>query len=427
MKQPSTTSRILYISRSLKNSNGDLHYQITRNSNIKDGFELPFEADFLVCINIDFQALKGLEKRDISFIFKECNRTLQYHGAVYINGTNNKEDTSRYTQIAKKSGFENSEVIKSSFDSKVYISNKRLPHTIDLPPNTNDFKKKCDDFRKTHREELPGSFSYIIAVYNEASNLPVFLLHLEKLSNALGSKREFIFVINGCTDDSEKMIKEFAQQTTLNVKIVYSEKGILNAFKKGIVARSLDGFIGRFDADILLHQYTLDLMEMHLYENQEAKVTYAEPVTTQRQTLYNLPVFKPKIVSKRLYFTGKTCLFRDNPNTIYNEMTDDLIADDIYPSFYFIYCFGFGSISRTPGAVAYEKVIDNFNDLVQQLSRSSSEVDRIFRAFPHLQPLGKIVEQVIDPKKSKDYFDLVEKAKDEKKYVSGWTRLESTK
>ncbi|MDO8336552.1 MAG: hypothetical protein Q7T74_07290, partial [Candidatus Saccharibacteria bacterium] len=76
-------------------------------------------------------------------------------------------------------------------------------------------------------------------------------------------------------------------------------------------------------------------------------------------------------------------------------------------------------------SLVYENIIDNFDDLVSQLSRSSSEIKRIFKNFPEFEPLGKIVEQEVNP--NSQYGKLYYEAEEKKEYVDNWIRLESTK
>lgn len=353
-------------------------------------------------------------------LLKEFNRVLHIYGAAYIKTKLKGKKLQSLKKLIKASGFA---YIEEQSEDELYISHNKIPHQIDSPLTDEQFRNKCAEFNKQHANPIPTS--YVITVYNEEKNLPHLFSFLENIKNETKAQREFIFVLNGCNDRSEEILLKYTKRSLLNTKVIHSKPAILNAFKAGIEARTLDGFIGKFDADIILHPHVLDLMQIYLHENKDVQVTYAEPITFQTPSDFNETVYKPEIMSKRLYYTGKTSLCRNDPRLIYNKMSKDLIAEDIFNSFYFIYNYGFDSIARTPNALVYENIIDNFDDLVSQLSRSSSEITRIFKSFPEFEPLGKIVEQSVNPesKYGKLYFEAEKKIK----YVDSWIRLESTK
>lgn len=307
---------------------------------------------------------------------------------------------------------------------RISARHKKAPHTHDALLDKSDFDEKCEAFRRTNPNK--PAVSWVVAVYNEERNLPHFLAFLEASYNNTGMEREFIFVLNGCTDRSEEILTNFVNATELTASVTHSELGILPAFRKGIASRSLDGFVGRFDADIVLHPQTLDLLQMHLAENTAARVTYAEPLTLESETIFNTAAHHPEVMSKRLYYTGKTSLYRQDPY-LEDGVADrppQLVADDIFTSFNFIYHKGFKAISRAPHAVVYEKVIGNFEDLTKQTSRANSEIKRVFEAYPHFRILGDLTQQDVAPGA---YHDLLKAADDNSFYVEEWSRLESTK
>lgn len=381
--------------------------------------KLSYENKSLVAIKAEY-TFDSMNTENTLALLKEFDRALHLCGAAYIKTKLKGKKLQSLKNLIKTSGFK---YIEKLSDDELYISQNKIPHQIDSPLTDEQFRNKCAEFNKQHTRPLPAS--YVITVYNEEKNLPHLLSFLENTKNETNAQREFIFVLNGCDDKSEEILLRYTRESRLNTKVIHSEPAILNAFKEGIKSRTLDGFIGRFDADIILHPHVLDLMQIYLHENKNTQVTYAEPITFQTPSDFNEPVYMPEIMSKRLYYTGKTSLYRNDPRLIYSKMTEDLIADDIFNSFYFIYYFGFDSIARTPNALVYENIIDNFDDLVSQLSRSSSEITRIFKDFPEFEPIGKIVEQNVDPysRYGKLYFEALKKIK----YVDGWTRLESTK
>ena len=381
--------------------------------------KLTYKNGYLVSIIAEY-IFDEIDERDSVTLLIEFRRVLHMHGALYVKTNLQEKKLRSLKRLIKEASFSH---IDNRDHFVIYASNTPVQHQIDPPLTDDEFLSKCKYFKKKYLDPIPAT--YIITVCNEENNLPHFIVFLENTKDNTGAEREFIFVLNGCSDKSEEILVKYTKKSCLNIKIAHSEIAILNAFKTGIRSRTLNGFIGRLDADIILHPHTLDLMQIFLHENNGTHVTYSEPVTFQSLTEFNQPVYEPEIMSKRLYYTGKTSLYRNNPNLIYKNMTKDLIADDIFSSFHLVYYYGFDAIARTPNALIYENVIDNFDDLVSQLSRSYSEIKRIFKSFPHLEPLGKIMEQNINP--SSKYFDLISKAERKKKYINNWTRLESTK
>jgi Glycosyl transferase family 2 len=272
----------------------------------------------------------------------------------------------------------------------------------------------------------PTEASYIVPVQNEERMLPSFLTFLENTRNDLAAAREFIFVINGCTDDSERILVEFMEETEQNVSVIRSEPGILPAFKAGVALRTLNGYVGRVDADIILHPNVFDLLETHLALTPDAWVTYAEPITQAAPNSFNQPWHLPSIFSERLYFTGKTSLYRSDPHkwNLNKNRSDRLVADDVFCSFSLVYSFGFDSISRSPHAFVYENVANSEHDLAGQLSRIQSELQRVFEDHPLFFGLHLMMEQDIA---QSGYQIEIERAKRSIEYVSHWVRLESTK
>lgn len=417
---------------------------------------IEFDADIFLVIRLD-DILQYLSPEEIIDLLSECRRILDQHGQLHLRVPGAKKaihDISKghiadiktlfspalLEHFFEQTGFEDTKYTSTlidftnksyragdtdTTDYAVYTGHKKLPHDIDNPLGDKDFMKKCQIFKDTHLAVPDASF--VITIYNEANNLPHFLSFLEAIKNETGMRREFIFVLNGCTDESENILHTFLNQTALKAKVITSlEKGILPAFKEGMRNRDYDGFVGRFDADIFLHPHTLDLMQMHLAENKLAQVTYAEPLSMDSPSAYNEPWYNPNILSKRLYYTGKTSLYRENPHVREDirDMPSNLIADDIFTSFYLTYFYGLGSISRTPHALVYEKVVNNFDDLVNQQSRCDSEITRILDAYPHFNNLNGLTVQEVFPSA---YLDLINKTKEKSTYVEDWIRLESTK
>lgn len=205
-----------------------------------------------------------------------------------------------------------------------------------------------------------------------------------------------------------------------------SEPDIVNAFRTGIDNRNLRGFVGKLDADTILHPHTLDLMSMYLVEHPDVQVTYSEPTPIDSQFSYNEAEHEPMIRSKRLYIHGRASLYRRDPfaEIAKQDILGTIRAEDMFLSFYYTYFYGLESIAVTPHALVYSKTVKNLDDLIIQISRSSSEMARIFEVYPPFQILEKLLEREIYPS---EYRRIVDEAKNNMVKVDDWTSLPSTK
>lgn len=304
--------------------------------------------------------------------------------------------------------------------------NEKEVHYIDNPLTEKSFHIKTVRFRNKH-STIPYA-SFIIPIYNESRNLKYFLASLEHATNKLAQKREFAFVLNGCTDNSEKIICRYSKESYLNIKTITSKKGIINALKAGIAARKLQGFVGKLDADIILHPHVLDLMSMCLTDNPEICVTYAEPVPIDSKNIYNEAEHSPMIRSKRLYFHGRASLYQKNPfETIEKlDIFKHIFAEDLFLSFYFVYFYGLDSIKRAPFAFIYSKTVNNYRDLAKQILRTKLEKEKIFKFYPPFAVIDQLLERELYPSDYKILFDKATSL-NVKMGTAKWTRIESTK
>lgn len=306
-------------------------------------------------------------------------------------------------------------------DSGVLTARRGIltPHAVDLPLTAREFAA-----RRGLRSSIPATF--VVPVRDEAENLPKFFSFLENASHDATEAREFVVVLNGCTDTSAEVARRCAAGTELDVRLVESEPGIVPALRAGIAARRLDGYVGKLDADVIIHPYALDLMHYRLDAHPDVFVTYSEPVPIDAAQSYNRPEHNPAELSRRLYFNGKASLYRSDPFVLPGvaSVADDLRAEDVFLSFYLTYFHGLESIDRTPHAIVYHKTIGSYQDLVAMISRTRSEIGRILRRIPEFGVLDQVLAQEAAPG---EYRALLERAETEARYVDDWTRLVTTK
>jgi glycosyltransferase involved in cell wall biosynthesis len=377
----------------------------------------------------------ALQPQDIMNLFKEWKRILHRFGFLHLDVSTEKAKT--VTSLLRKSGFSTVGVLKadkdlfrlsgySSHDANrtiLFASRSKLPHSYKPKLSEPSFKNQCAKFCKSGAKV---GASFVIPVYNEAASLPGFLRSLEASANLTETPREFIFVLNGCTDESESIIKEFIKKTALNCRIITSAKGIMTAFLAGVSARKLSGFVGKLDADVVMDNQALDLLQMHLIENAKVMAAYSEPLPRSPANPYNLIYFQPSIFSQRLFYIGQTCLLRSVPfdRPTVTRMVSGLQGEDIFLNQYFIYFFGFESIAQVPHAHTYVKTIDSMDGMVRAISRLYSEVRRVNMAFPPFTILTKVLGlEFYSPEYQKLYAEAMSKLQ----YVEDWTRIESMK
>lgn len=296
----------------------------------------------------------------------------------------------------------------------------------DSPLSDDEFTARCSLFRASNSDG-PRMASYVVPASNEAKGLPRFLASLEEVKNTFDTAREFIFVLNGCIDDSERIIRQYIDYSGQNLHVVESERGIVTAFRRGVESRRLDGFVGKIDADVVIHPHALDLMERCLVENHQARVTYAEPLTHDAENPFNVLSHNPEFATRRNYYTGKTSLYRTDPfaePVMSSRSAWTFATEDVPLSFNFAYYYGLASIVRAPGACVFEKCVENYDDFCAQVWRAECEISRVLQAAPYFSKLLPAMRQDVTYEPLRE---LIQKALSVPRTVADWTRLESTK
>ncbi|MER7282671.1 glycosyltransferase [Dactylosporangium sp. NPDC000244] len=266
----------------------------------------------------------------------------------------------------------------------------------------------------------------VIPVRNERRNLPTFFAFLENATNELDSTREFVVVVNGCNDGSEEVARDLAAGSTLDVRVVTSPPGIVAAFRTGISQSTMDGFVGKLDADVIVHPRLLDALESHLVADDRLWVTHAEPLPADSFSRFSEPDHRAESASPRRYFNGKASLYRGNPFQWkdVDGFAARLRAEDVFFSFYLSWFAGLDAIGLAPGAYVYQKTIRDLPDLVRMLSRTRSEIGRLVRAFPGFALLNPVFDQKVF---SPAWAELLAEAAALTEETEEWLRLESTK
>lgn len=313
---------------------------------------------------------------------------------------------------------------QSHYSLNVIASHQKTPNQDIVFLLDDEFEHRCDHYLDEYG--IPPDISYIIPVYNEAKNLPLFLDSLGSSKYRLQNNIEYIFVLNGCDDDSGEVIKNYARKSKRNIILTESEKGINNALLAGEKARKYSGLIGKLDADIALHPQAIDTMTMHLLSNPGLEVTYAEPIPVNTQNQYNEVEHDKQLRSRRLYYHGRASLFQNNPCEIgmYAKNSNKLLCEDVLLSYYFAYFRGLDSISSAPHSYVYSKSPDNLPDLELQRSRLAREIQNVHKLFPPFAILDSLFERDIY---SRSYREILRRIHTGKTTINEWGKIRSTK
>jgi predicted SAM-dependent methyltransferase/glycosyltransferase involved in cell wall biosynthesis len=272
--------------------------------------------------------------------------------------------------------------------------------------------------------------SYVIPVRNEKDNLARLIGNLHHQPNPLNTPREFVFVINDTSDESESIIKQYADGALLS-KTIHSEPGIVKAFYAGIQSRNLEGYVGKLDADCLPEPGSLCLLEMFLENNPGVFATYSEPKPLDARRQHNVDDHDPTMRTKRLYIHGKNSLYRDNPFAQLvgtDRILEGVKVEDMFLSFYLAYYFGLDAIQQAPGAFVGCRTIATMHDLQNQIGRAHHELNRVFDVFPPFKAISNILQRDIlhEPlKRLRDKAFI--KASKNGNGRHGWTMIGSTK
>lgn len=196
---------------------------------------------------------------------------------------------------------------------------------------------------------------------------------------------KFYFVFNGCTDNSENVIKTYAASHDINCELLYTEKGKVRAQSAGVkkIVEECRGDkpILFADADIIFDKDAIANLYNELNRIQSLKAVGALTVPKKPKSsnlmfwILNIRNFYPlSQVSKsdvheykwyvhdypqygispvdeektKIFFHGRCYMIKDY--AAYSTSPDESIADDTYLSNWINYTYGPGSIRNIYGA-----------------------------------------------------------------------------
>lgn len=252
-----------------------------------------------------------------------------------------------------------------------------------------------------------------IPVRNERHTLKPFLDSLLRAAERLAAatrhslKIEAIVAVNGSTDGSFDLALGIQQQlrdSVLNLRCLECDEGKLNALRAVERARTLQGMLASFDADILLHPDCLMRLWQRIASKPHLEVAYARvsPLFGARQTiverLQRIHYEHPDVTGPRRYFHGRgyilrtPALLRRPPRTRADgdaerrcrhlALESGPQVDDIYLSRVIAHEAGLDAISEVSGAVVHFVPPRSLRDFYRGQKRLLSEIRRLDALYP---------------------------------------------
>lgn len=267
--------------------------------------------------------------------------------------------------------------------------------------------------------------AYIVCVRDEAPRLPALLDSLDGTAEFSRFKRQFVFVINGCSDNSERLLEAYAAQRD-GVFVTRSAPGITQAFVTGIRQCSGASLIGKIDADVTFEPDLLDRLEQTFVGSQPPRVAYADPVCLDPPVVHARGEQDPNALTSRSYYVAKACLLvaDDLRDPATQRLMLSVCSDDIVLSAVLVWRHGLDAIRRASEARVRFSTLRTFEDLVRQLSRVESALRRLVECAPHLAPLLDVFDQRVE---DVEYARVLEHAATCTAYTEEWLRLDSAK
>jgi len=264
-----------------------------------------------------------------------------------------------------------------------------------------------------------------IPVRNEEKTLYDCLLSIREAIKNSGEKNiKLVICINGCTDNSESIAKDFkAKFLDIDCEVIESEEGLIKALKKITELYKADVY-GFLDADALVDKNSLKLLLAALKSNSELAVAYArtEPFFDKNnKSLFHKIGFlydTQKLLTKRYYFHGRFFVTKDwfapsdeeilkratknRKNKVllkYCKKGNFLNADDIFMSSYIMDKYGIKAIKQIDDAVCYAWPFGSFKDFLNIYRRRNIETEKMYRWFPEYNYLKPYLNRRTDWRK----------------------------
>ena len=264
-----------------------------------------------------------------------------------------------------------------------------------------------------------------IAAYNEENNLYKTLSRLESsLLQIKGLSPYILICINGCTDNTKEVAKNYIRNSVFPIEIIESQRGKLKAHKK-IVERAGKGYILFIDADVLVSADTLKKLILEMDKRPSIQVASAYPYTKlpKKANLYqrmiypllnlkriyleveiakeDVSIYHPFALNSyemksRVYFHGRCFIIRSKEVYHFPNTKSGIRGDDTFLSFYILKNYAPGSIRVLFDAYVYSNPTLSIRAYLKEWFRIRKDVELIYENYKSFKPLKKITSMKLN-------------------------------
>jgi 8-oxo-dGTP pyrophosphatase MutT (NUDIX family) len=305
-----------------------------------------------------------------------------------------------YKKALKKLTYKNQRtMLKEAYHYLINSTKSILPHTKNMA------KRRSQNIRKNLTIGIP--------IRNEEKALPYFLPSLYSAINEISTlvNLEAIFCINASIDSSLEMVKDFQKRfPDLDVKILESAEGKIQAQQHIINSSELNGPIAFIDSDILLDQNCLKKLWIALNTNKDLQVAFARvyPVCNKKSLLgwWQKAYYEhdDDVRDQRMYIHGRAYILKDQQLFIVNDLLERInkakdknpygakyfdlekgpLADDVLLSRLIAHTFGISAVKEIDDAIVYFVPSNSIRDCYEEQKRLFVEIVRNNLLFPDL-------------------------------------------
>lgn len=236
----------------------------------------------------------------------------------------------------------------------------------------------------------------ICARNEECSIIPMLDSLMPMILGDSNSIKFHVFICaNGCSDQTIPLVqawraKNYAVHSSLFVadkaNLIKSQRRIINEAKKF-------GFesVIFLDADIIVDKNCLsELVKNSVDERAKAVYAVSVPIGRKNQSLIeralNLYDTSSSIFSERKHLHGRAFLIKTDAWNI-PKTSPELVADDIYLSFYLLKNFGCESIKKISTAKVSFNQVSLYTDFYKAFRRRNQEINKCYVLFPDFKCL----------------------------------------
>ncbi len=258
-----------------------------------------------------------------------------------------------------------------------------------------------------------------IPVYNEENTLPKTINYLKKQLEVSDIKAKFFFCLNGCTDNSEEVVRNLDCEK----EVLFSKNGKIKAHKR-IVSRIKElnnrNFTVFMDADTYVPLYSIRRLIEELNNRRKLRIVSAYPVSIRPRNInliekfwyevINIKRHYPKVeISKydvshihdednewlsqsRIYIHGRLFALKNVNDYHFPREDSEIIGDDTLLSRMIIHKYGKGSLKVLFDVNVKSQGLCNPKLYIKYWHRILADVEIIKKEYPEIGYLNTLSE-----------------------------------